>query len=355
MPSKKHPKKKKPKKSRKPKKTIQPQNIPISNHVKTTRVTESVRRDSPVTTMTGTSKSNKMVKTVFVTGATGFVGNAVVAELLRQEYTVIALVRRGNEQKLPFRHERLIFRSGDVLDYESLLAAAKGADAIIHLVGIIEETKTTTFQKMHVDATRKVIDAAKELGIQRFIHMSALGTRPHAKSKYHQTKYQAEEIVRASGLNYTIFRPSLIFGPGDKSVNLFVSILKKQPGAAVFPIMGKGTLQPITVEDVALGVVNSLQIHESINHIYNVGGPHKFTMQELIKTIGTALGKPVATPHIPYALSRSMLAIAGPLVPITIEQLKMLQEDNTCDSTVFCKTFNVRLREFLPRLKEYLV
>jgi len=139
---------------------------------------------------------------------------------------------------------------GIILNPQSLQAELNGCDAVIHLVGIISEVGENTFENVHVGGTRNVVAAAREQGIKRFIHMSALGTRPNAVSRYHRTKWESEEIVRGSGLNYTIFRPSLIFGPRDMFVNLFAKIIRFSP---IVPILGRrdARFQPVAIETVA--------------------------------------------------------------------------------------------------------
>lgn len=331
------------------KKHVRKQRKEPSDRVLTTRRKKDsiIRHPSPILTA-------KRIKTVFVTGASGFVGKAIITELLRQDYHVIAFLRQGSDKRLLMQHPHLTTRYGDVLKYDSLVTALTGVDAIIHLVGIIEEGKDVTFEKMHVEATLRVTDAAKEAGVMRFVHMSALGTRPDAHSRYHKTKFKAEEIVRRCGLEYTIFRPSLIFGQHDKSINMFAKILRKQFGVAMFPILGKGKMQPISVEDVALGMVNSLKVPESVGQIFDVGGPQAYTLKEIIGVLSKIIGKRVVTPRVPYPLARSMVAVSGPFAPLNADQLRMLQEDNVCDPSVFSKVFDVRLREFEPRLREYL-
>ena len=149
---------------------------------------------------------------VLVTGASGFVGNEVVKDLLARGHEVKPLVRKGSEKKLKERHKVEVVL-GDCLHPEVLHQAASGCDAVIHLVGIIREFpgKGVTFERVHVQATRNVVDATKAAGARRYLHMSALGARPQPADPYHVTNFQADEYVINSGLAYTIFRPSVIF------------------------------------------------------------------------------------------------------------------------------------------------
>src|SRR5262245_55165389 len=144
---------------------------------------------------------------VFVTGASGFVGTAIVEELVGRGYQVNALIHR---RKLELDDRRIRTIEGSLFDARALQAGIAGCDAAIHVVGIIMEypRRGTTFERIHHEGARNVVDATVRAGVKRYIHMSALGTRPDAVSDYHKTKYRAEQYARMSGLDWTIFRPS---------------------------------------------------------------------------------------------------------------------------------------------------
>src|SRR5438874_4866187 len=152
-----------------------------------------------------------MPQRVFVTGGSGFVGSAVIEELLKRDYGVHALVNRN----LALLDQRLRTFSGSLFEADVLDRGMQGCHAVIHLVGIIQErpSKGVTFERIHYEGTVSVVEAAKRNGVKRFLQMSALGVRPDAVSEYHKTKYRAEQYLRQSGLDWTIFRPSLIHGP----------------------------------------------------------------------------------------------------------------------------------------------
>src|SRR5688572_15677894 len=137
---------------------------------------------------------------VFVTGGSGFVGSAVIDELLSRDYAVTALV---NRKELASRGDRVRQVKGDLLDRRALEEGVRSCDAVIHLVGIIMErpTRGVTFERIHFEGTRSIVDATKASGVRRYLHMSALGSRVDAISNYHKTKFRAEEYVRASGLD----------------------------------------------------------------------------------------------------------------------------------------------------------
>ena len=178
---------------------------------------------------------------VFVTGATGFVGGEILKGLHQVGNPICFLARRPTDR----RAQELIsqyaaeVKAGNVLEAKSLEGALDGIDAVIHLVGIISEVGESTFENIHTRGTQNMVTAAQQAGVRRFVQMSALGTRPNAVSPYHQTKWAAEELVRRSGLEFTIFRPSLIYGRRDHFVNLFAKIIRFSP---VVPVMIRPSL-----------------------------------------------------------------------------------------------------------------
>jgi NADH dehydrogenase len=293
---------------------------------------------------------------VFVTGGTGFVGRAVIHALQAHNYLIRCLVRPGSESRLKGL-EAIERVSGDVTDPESLSSAMEGCKVVIHLVGIIWEIRTrhATFDRLHAQATSHVVAAAKAAGINRYIQMSALNVRPGARSRYHQTKWQAEETVRSSGLQWTIFRPSIIYGPGDEFISKLAKMVRRLPA---MPVLGDGQyrLQPIPVEQVAEGFARAIDRHESINQTYEVGGPRSHTMNEILDLIGECFGRSsVRKLHVPLGIVRPLVRLLEPLslVPVTSDQLMMLEEENVCDPTRFFHDFElkpVELSEGLHRM-----
>src|SRR5262245_28514133 len=284
------------------------------------------------------------VQTVFVTGATGFVGREVVHALRADGLKVRCLVRRGSERDL--RGFEAIERvEGDVLARQTLDEGIGGCDAVVHLVGIIREHpgSSVTFERIHVDGTLNVLAAAAAANVRRYLHMSALGTSVSARSRYHQTKWLAEEAVRASALPWTIFRPSIIYGKGDGFVSMLARMVEKLP---VVPVLGEGQqkVQPISVEQVAQGFGRALARPETVKQTYEVGGPQAVSVVELIDAIGKALGHArVRKVHLPLGLMRIMArTLQGvPSFPLTTDQITMLEANNTCDPAPFFQTFGL--------------
>jgi NADH dehydrogenase len=284
------------------------------------------------------------VRRVFVTGATGFVGHALLQRLCAAGHEVHCLVRRGSESAL--RGQGAIVRiEGDVVSGQGLEEGMASCDAVIHLVGIIREHRAAgvTFERVHTQGTVNVLEAATAAGIRRYLHMSALGTRPAAPARYHRTKWAAEEAVRASGLEWTIFRPSIIYGRGDGLVTMLASMVRRLP---VVPVIGSGRqrLQPVPVEQVAAGFVGALELPAAIKCAYEVGGPEAVTMVELLDLIGRTVGRRrVLKVHVPVGAMRPMARLLHTLpgFPVTPDQLLMLGEDGVCDPGPFFKTFTL--------------
>lgn len=294
---------------------------------------------------------------VIVTGGTGFIGGHVVRQLMSSGHDVSVLVRPNSAHGIEALPGMTKIIDGDVLD-EDLQDRLPDADAFIHLVGIIREAprKGITYERLHVESTKNAINAATHRGIRRFVHMSALGASPEGPTEYFRSKGRAEALVRASGLDWTIFRPSVVFGPGDDFVNMLGGQVRVFP---VVPVIGDGTytLQPVAVDDVASGIVDALKQPESINQTFCVSGPETMSYDDLLDTIARGLGKKRARKaHVPLGLMRPTIrAMEGlSFFPITTDQLTMLLESNACDPTPFFKTFGIAPTRFEQGISEYL-
>jgi len=304
-----------------------------------------------------------MADRVFVTGGSGFVGSAVITELLARGFDVSALV---NRRPLDERGGRVRSVPGGLFDPAALARGLDGCVAAIHIVGIIFERpgRGVTFERVHTEGARRVVDAAVRAGVGRYVHMSALGTRPDAVSRYHRTKWVAEEYVRASPLKWTIFRPSVIHGPGGEFMAMEAAWARRKAppflfmpyfGAGAFGRGGAGRLQPVHVGDVARAFVDALANPRTIGEVYPLGGPDVVTWPEMHRTSAEAIvGKRRAVLAIPAWKARLLAhVVPGALLPFNLDQVIMSQEDNTCDMTKFQDHFGWMPRGFAASLAEY--
>jgi NADH dehydrogenase len=310
-----------------------------------------------------------------VTGATGFVGRSVVREFLSKGLTPVCLVRSA--AKLLSQHpdvdrDRFVPIVGNLSDREALRQAAERSQAAIHLVGIIlaRRFRGQTFDRIHTQGTINVVDAVERAGIRRYVHMSALGSRPDAVSAYHRTKWAAEESVRRSGLEWTIFRPSLIHGPGGE----FMRLMKRFMCGLVPPVVpyfgsGLARIQPVSVKDVAHCMVRSLSNPATIGQTYPLGGPKTFTWRELYNACralmpGARHWKPVLSQ--PVAFAKFAATVGGPIMALSelivpslglfrfdAGQVQMSQEDSVCDHTIAERAFGLKMRSFEDELAAY--
>jgi len=294
---------------------------------------------------------------ILVTGGTGFVGKRVVEELLLKGLKVRILARHAAANAKAPSSPGCQFVSGDVTNISSVLKhITPGIDAVIHLVGILAASRGATFRSAHVDGTRNVVEACKGLGISRYIHMSALGAREDSPSEYYRTKWEAEEIVRSSGLSYTIMRPSVIFGERDHFTNLYARMIRLSPVVMV-PGSGANRMQPVYVGDVAKAFALSLEMRETVGRTLELAGPDVLTFDEVIERIGEAANKKRVTVHVPMPIMRANALIAEKLLskpPFSREALKMLEEDNTAGINALTEVFHMKPKALSEALREYL-
>jgi uncharacterized protein YbjT (DUF2867 family) len=292
---------------------------------------------------------------ILVTGGTGFVGSHLIRRLRKDDIPVRALAR-DPDRAAWLRDLGVDVVKGDISDKASLEKAAEGTERVVHLVGIIQQTARSTFPSVHVDGTRNMLEAARKAGVRHFIHQSALGTRPGARSAYHKTKWEAEELVRASGIPFTIFRPSLIYGPGDQFTIRLSEMIRLSP---VLPVIGSGKsrVQPIFVGDVVACIVQAATSDCCFNEMYELGGPEQMTYEEVTAAIAAAMGVRRPTLHMPLLFMRTMarlLETVLPKPPVTTDQLIMLQEDNVCGMRDIRDAFGVEPVAFREGLKAFI-
>jgi NADH dehydrogenase len=264
---------------------------------------------------------------VLVTGAAGFIGSNIAHALRAQDVDVRALVRD------PAKGERLAnwgaeVATGDVTDANSVLAAARGCTHIIHLVGILRG-RPSDFEQTMVVGTRNVLDAARAVGAQRLVQMSALGVGEHTRTltPYFAAKWQLEDDVRASGLQHVIIRPSMVFAADRGLFPMLVSQVRHLP---VVPVIGSGRtrLQPVWIDDVVAHFVAALERPGIANQTFDLGGPDQLSWNELYLRIAGTLGKRRSLLHIPAGLARTGARLTEwiPGSPLTADEVTMIED-----------------------------
>ena len=299
---------------------------------------------------------------VAVFGASGFVGEYIIEELLNSNFSPYILLRYGSESKIK-RYSECKIITGNIENDTAIEQTMMNTEAIIYNIGIIREFKSSpslsisvheeiTFEKLHFEGLKKCVDQAKKLNIKRFILMSANGVKENGTG-YQSTKYRAEQYLKDSGLDWTIFQPSLIFGNSEGKQE-FCKQLKKDMLSLPFPapLFHKGFLpfnagsfkmSPVHVVDVAKAFVESLKETKSIGKIFPLGGK-ELTWKKIIKMIVIASDKEdkmfIPAPVLPIMMVATILD-RFPWFPIAKDQLTMLLEGNICDGSEAFELFNI--------------
>ncbi|MDQ3780617.1 MAG: complex I NDUFA9 subunit family protein [Chloroflexota bacterium] len=271
---------------------------------------------------------------ILITGGTGFVGRAIRSALAGRP---LRLLVRNPANHAHQATDLVEVVEGDVTDAESLRGTMDDCEAVIHLVAIIDERGGATFDKVIRQGSVNVIDEAQRAGATRLLHMSALGAMHDPKFAYFEAKWQAEQAVKRSPLAWTIFRPSIIFGPGDGFITVLANLVRAAP---LVPVVGSGesTFQPIRVNEVAASYARALDDPKTIGQIYELGGGQIYTYEEMIDLLKVKLGKRGPNIHVPVPLMTFVVSMSQPLPEklrptVTSEQLKMLAVNNSTASS----------------------
>ena len=285
---------------------------------------------------------------VAVVGATGFVGRHVVGRLAAGGHRVRAISRKGTRRA--GWGGGVIPLAADVETGRGVGAALTGAYGVVHLVAIPRETDGRSFTDVNVEGVRRVVDAAHAAGVRRLVHVSVLGVSEDPKLRYLHSKWRGEQIVRGSGLDWVILRPSLLFGEGDGFFNLVKVTLKRwSPGVVAIPGDGKARFQPLAVEDLAVAVERSLVEPDRAGSVIELGGPEQLTYREIVDRVMTATHIRRLKLGLPLPLLSALTTITDrylPAFPVSHDQISSLERPNYTDRDAYEHAFGVRPRAF---------
>ena len=299
-------------------------------------------------------------------GGTGFVGSYIINKLIDSGFSPKVLVRKGSESKLVSDCE-IVY--GDIGDKKSIKETIRDTDAIIYNIGIIREfpSKGITYTRLHYEGVRLCIQIAEGMNVKRFILMSANGAKLNGTG-YQSSKFQAEQEVQNSNLQWTIFRPSLIFGRPHNPVHQeFCSQLRDEMLSLPFPAplfyegilpvnAGSFSMSPIHAKNVSEFFVKSLNMKSTVRKIYNIGGLEDLTWKEIIHRISRASNKPAWKVPVPAILIKFVARIFDRFewFPVTNDQLTMLMEGNIVNELYF-SNFDIEPIEFSAKNLDYLM
>ncbi|SDY50604.1 complex I NDUFA9 subunit family protein [Halobellus clavatus] len=269
---------------------------------------------------------------VLVVGGSGFIGSTLCRELKGRGHEVTALSRSPSSDDLPAGVNKVM---GNVREYGSIKEAFEGQDVVYNLVALSPLFKPSGGDEMHDlihrQGTEHVVRAAEKHDVDHLVQMSALGADPDGPTAYIRSKGEAEEIVTESVLDYTIFRPSVVFGDGGEFVS-FTKLLAP-PYVSALPGGGKTRFQPIWVGDLVPMLVDAVESDEHVGQTYEIGGPDKLTLAEIARLIHESDGRSTTVVPVPMGLAKIGLTLGGaiPGFPMGKDQYRSLQFDNVTD------------------------
>jgi NADH dehydrogenase len=290
---------------------------------------------------------------VLLVGGSGFIGTHLGDELLARDHEVTVLSRSPDSGGLPAGVETAM---GDVTAYDSIESAFEGQDVVYNLVALSPLFKpkggNEMHDRLHRGGTENCVRAAEEHDIDRFVQLSALGADPSGPTHYIRAKGRAEGHVRESDLDWTIFRPSVVFGDGGE----FLSFTRKLTPPVIAPLPGGGDtrFQPIYVDDLVEMLADSIEDEKRAGQTYEIGGPDVLELSEVAKLTRRARGQSVTILPVPMSVAGIGLSIAGtiPGFPMGRDQYRSLQIDNTTDANDI-SAFDIERTE-LTTLSSYL-
>ncbi len=293
-------------------------------------------------------------------GGSGFVGTELVMRLVRAGHWVRVPTRNLAHAARLRVLDTAELRHANVHDPRVLSQLFADCDAVINLIGILNERRRDTFATVHAALAAKVLAAARGAGVRRVLHMSSLGAAEHAPSRYLRSKAAAEAAVRAvthpeqAQPSVTIFRPSVIFGAGDSLTNRFAGLLRLSAG--VLPLARPGArFAPISVLDVVEAFAHALERPASAAATYELCGPEVLTLEQIVRLTARVAGLPCHIVRLPDALARLQAVVMGllPGKPFSLDNFRSLTLDSVCRENG-CAALGIEPRPMLAELPLYL-
>jgi NADH dehydrogenase len=301
---------------------------------------------------------------IVVTGASGYIGSHITRRLAEMGKPVRAMVYNRQRAEAEGRLQGLGVEwvQGDVTRPETLAPVMQGAEAVIHTVAVAIEKGGRTYETFNYQGTVNVVDTAKAAGVRRFLNLSQLGANSQLPYRFLASKGKAQEYVAASGLDWTSFHPSAIWGPQDEFANSFARLIPLTP--LIFPIVGdeKSLFELVWVGDVATAIVKSLDDPATIGQSYELGGPEILTLQEIERRTLQAIGARRWMIPFPMPVLKLFVALMETLLPappVTRSLLELLKVSNVTTHNAISK-FVEQPRPFTPQntagyMKEFRV
>ena len=295
---------------------------------------------------------------ICVLGGTGFVGSRLAARLVRDGHRVTLLTRNAERHKELRVLPGLALATCDVHDQAALSERFRGQSVVINLVGILNESGFGGggFRRAHTELTRRALQAARSAGVSRFLQMSSLGADPGGPSHYLRSKGEAERLIAADSgpLDWTVFQPSVIFGPGDSFLNRFAALLAALP--LVFPLAKPAArLQPVFVDDVVEAFVRSLRGGATSRRTFQLGGPQVYTLREIVAFVAAATGRSRLIIGLPDWIAR-LQALCMDFVPgrpFSSDNYRSLCVDSVCTQDG-CAALGIRPQAMEGAARQYL-
>ncbi|HWG33823.1 MAG TPA: NAD(P)H-binding protein [Gemmatimonadaceae bacterium] len=294
---------------------------------------------------------------VVVTGAAGFVGCHACRALAGKGWQVRALVRSAAKAAERLAHLPVEIRIGDIRDPAYLTSSMDGATAVVHLAAIAIEHDDDTYESANTNATRAVIESASNARVRRFVHMSQNGSDSKSPYRFLRSKGIAQDLVTASDLEWTVLRPSVIFGREDEFVNMLARLVRLTPFVLPLPDDGRARFQPIAVDDVAQVIAHTISDASTHQQVFPLGGSAELTLRQIAERILVAMNARRAVIGVPAAIIRPLVAALWHLVPrppVTSELLDILALNNTVPDNALVSVFGITPTPFAPEELLYL-